>query len=250
MIASVQARLKATFDDEVKHLLLEKRNIEKELDDQARLIRKLIRIGTRQELDTYDPNIELPPEFVGYLRHVEEYLKRDGLLRCSACHKDFQRHKRPREQAQNEDAVLKMALGLEDSKALGSAGSSRIGTKQLALDFSSEAVSERLRTIFDLEYDMQRRRREELQGRIFKSLVSQEAGMSYPTVPISHEQMAELQQGVAVVVEDLEAQVKELTADVDGLFAEKEMQGHQLTQLTEYSEETQSLYYDTKAKLE
>jgi len=187
MIASVQARLKATFDDEVKHLLLEKRNIEKELDDQARLIRKLIRIGTRQELDTYDPNIELPPEFVGYLRHVEEYLKRDGLLRCSACHKDFQRHKRPREQAQIEDAVLKMALGLEDSKALSSAGSSRIGTKQLALDFSSEAVSERLRTIFDLEYDMQRRRREDLQGRIFKSLVSQEAGMSYPTVPISYE---------------------------------------------------------------
>ena len=47
--------------------------------------------------------------------------------------------------------------------------SSTLGSKNLALDFNSEAVSEGVQMIFDLEYDLQKKRKEIVVDQIMKS---------------------------------------------------------------------------------
>lgn len=90
-IAQVEQKITSTFNEEMKHLVREKFEIQHEVETQQSIVRKLTMIIARQEIDTYDPNIDLPRDYFGFLKHANEFLKRDNFYRCFDCAKLVQR---------------------------------------------------------------------------------------------------------------------------------------------------------------
>ena len=53
------------FDKEIQHIQNEKYQLRKQIYEREKLISKLTNIIYRQELDTYDPNLEAPRDNIG-----------------------------------------------------------------------------------------------------------------------------------------------------------------------------------------
>jgi hypothetical protein len=56
------------FDKEIQHIQNEKYQLRKQIYEREKLISKLTNIIYRQELDTYDPNLEVPRDNIGYFK--------------------------------------------------------------------------------------------------------------------------------------------------------------------------------------
>lgn len=88
----------------------------------------------RQELDTYDPSFEMPPDNFGYIRSVIEHLTRDSIFKCQDCQKVSRRLMFTRKERQKvEDTLKKTFFGYD-----GPLDSSALGSKELVLNYNSE----------------------------------------------------------------------------------------------------------------
>ena len=46
------------------------------------LISKLTNVVYRQEIDTYDPNLEAPRDNIGYFKKVDTFFDKNGTFKC------------------------------------------------------------------------------------------------------------------------------------------------------------------------
>ena len=107
------------------------------------MVKKMVRIIWRQELDTYDPSFKAPDADSGYLRQVEEFFDRENLFRCVTCAQTLGKqggsayyNRQPIGALENvERSVNKIMFGLSEGLPIRT---SRLGQAELALMVNSE----------------------------------------------------------------------------------------------------------------
>lgn len=70
------------FDKEIQHIQNEKYQLKKQIYEREKVISKLTNIVYRQEIDTYDPNLEAPRDNIGYFKKIDSFFDKNGTFKC------------------------------------------------------------------------------------------------------------------------------------------------------------------------
>lgn len=90
--------------------------------------------------------------------------------------------------------------------------------------------------MFDVEFEAQKKRSQQVQEYIFGLRMKQDTNLSYPILPYSEQYIRQLKSGYSAIVEELDIKNNDLKADKEQLIHEMKLQADHIVELKNFGE--------------